>query len=75
MKGELWKKKLKGEGALVGGEGEMAVIKSLALVGNVGEMSIIKSPTVRSSLLYQLSTNKILIESDELLRWCTYKML
>jgi len=46
----------------------MAVIKSLALVGNVGEMSIIKSPTVRSSLLYQLSTNKILIESDELLR-------
>lgn len=37
-----YKKKLKGEEALVGDEGEMAVIKSLTLVGNAGEMSIIK---------------------------------
>lgn len=75
MKGELWKKKLKGEESLVGDEGEMAVIKSLTLVGNAGEMSIIKSPTVRPSLLYQISTNKILIQSSELLTWCTQEML
>lgn len=73
MKGELWKKKKKERQTLVGGE--MAIIKSLALVGNTGEMSIIKIPTVRPSLLYQLSTNKILIQPSELLRWCIYEML
>lgn len=55
-----YEKKKKERQTLVGGE--MAIIKSLALVGNTGEMSIIKIPTVRPSLLYQLSTNKILIQ-------------
>lgn len=62
------KKILKGEEVLVGDEGEMTVIKSPALVGNTGETSVIKSLTVRPSLLYQLSTNKILIQLHELLR-------
>lgn len=53
---------------MLGAEGGTVVIKSLALIGNAGEMSIIKSPAVRPSLLYQLDTNKTLIQPTELLR-------
>lgn len=53
---------------MLGAEGEMVVIKSLALIGNADEMSIIKSAAVRASLLYQLGTNKTLIQPTELLR-------